>query len=568
MHSTILQSLIDLARMPDVDDGNWLENAEQSVSFLTSNYEKNEEIVLYASGPHAYVHAVLVPRAAVNPPDHSDLVGARITVTDTWCIQRSHGGGEGHRVYLESPLSYPGCQTLVGGEKLIFLRSFEGVKSYQPTLEISQKFIHALGLYYIDERRAYCRLDYRGDIESVISIFNDEHSDPWQRVRAITIRGSGLAKYLALTDTSLLVKFDFTRYLPGAFSGWNEQHEHVHSANDLYYRYRAIPNYGSYAFGHIVLHTELTENDMVEEWKAEEDDSTKKHVSFKIHDRKNKCLVETSCGPDYIVNYFTESNLPWEISPAFFRSEVLQKYKADPEKYTINDRSISCRGAWYLTTYDINEVGQVHTYLRYLADLPYEEQLYWQSFNEWPKGDISKRAFQTDILGEFSTEDNPLAELKSQVESLDRDGPSWWRPRGEALVEEVLYPATDSIEEWGNEILALDHLVVEGFCIKGLRSIITANGSTYEKDWGSLKLLEVVLSLTGHTEEQAKNLVASLKELHGLRNPAKAHGDTRGRQAAVACARKAHGTLRKHFQDLAGRVRNSIKQCVSTLSKA
>ena len=149
-------------------------------------------------------------------------------------------------------------------------------------------------------------------------------------------------------------------------------------------------------------------------------------------------------------------------------------------QYTINDRSISCRRAWHLKTYDINETGQVHTCICYLATLPYEEQLYWQSFNEWSKGNISRRAHQTDILGEFSTEDDPLAELKGQVELLDRDPPTWWQPRGERLLEEALYPATDSIEERGNEILALDHLVIEGFLTKGLRSIITANGDTYE----------------------------------------------------------------------------------------
>ena len=116
MNSSILQSLTNLARVPDTDPGNWLENAEQSVRFLTQICEKNEEIFLYASGPHFYVHSVLVPRAAVDPPDHDDLARAHIMITDTWCIQRSYGGGRGHRVYLDPPLSFPGCRTLVGGE--------------------------------------------------------------------------------------------------------------------------------------------------------------------------------------------------------------------------------------------------------------------------------------------------------------------------------------------------------------------------------------------------------------------------------------------------------------------
>ena len=419
----------------------------------------------------------------------------------------------------------------------------------------------------MDERRAYCRLDSRGDIEEVITEIDDEHSDPWQRVRAVTIRARDLATYMAVSNTALVVKFDFTRFVSGNFSSWNGQNVRIHKAKDLHYRSCVIPNNASYANGHMLLYTELTERDLIEEWKAEEDTSTKQSASFKIFDRKNDRLVETSCGPGQIVNYFTESDLPWEISPAFFRPDVLHKYKMDPEKYTVDDRSISCRGYWYLKTYDINESGQVHTYIGYLATLPYEEQLYWQSFNEWPKGNISKRAYQTDILGQFSTEDDPLTELKEQVQSLDREPPAWWSPRGEALVEEALYPATDSIEEWGNEILALDQLVVEGFQVKGLRCVVTAYGGTYEKEWASLKLLEVALSAAGHTEEQAKQLIDPLRELHVLRNPAKAHGDTSRRQAAVAGARKTHGTLRKHFQDLAGRVRNSIKQIVSNLPK-
>ena len=281
-----------------------------------------------------------------------------------------------------------------------------------------------LDLYYMDERRAYCRLDNRGDIEDVISVYDDEHSDPCQRVRTVTIRGHDLATYMALSNTSLVITFDFTRFVPESFSGWNRQDEQIYQARDLYYRSRVIPKHASYADGHLILHTKLTEDDLIEEWKAEEDVSIKQYASFKIIDGKNHRLVETSCGPDHIVSYVTKSDLPWEISPAFFRPEVLQKYKQDPEKYTIHDHSISCRGAWYLKTYDINEAGQVHTYLRYLATLPYEEQLYWQSFNEWPKGSISKRAYQTDILGEFSTEDDPLAELKAMVQSLDRNPPA------------------------------------------------------------------------------------------------------------------------------------------------
>jgi hypothetical protein len=74
------------------------------------------------------------------------------------------------------------------------------------------------------------------------------------------------------------------------------------------------------------------------------------------------------------------------MSPVFFGAEVLHRYKADPQKYELREHSIDCRGAWGLETYDINDVGQVHTYLRYLAYLPYKEQVYGSHSTSGPRG--------------------------------------------------------------------------------------------------------------------------------------------------------------------------------------
>ena len=86
----------------------------------------------------------------------------------------------------------------------------------------------------------------------------------------------------------------------------------------------------------------------------------KQYESFIAYDLKNGVVEEISCAPGATANYFTKSDLPFEITPAFFRPEVLQRYKSDPTKYTLEERSISCRGTWSLQTYDINEAGQVH----------------------------------------------------------------------------------------------------------------------------------------------------------------------------------------------------------------
>ena len=443
----ISSALVELARLPDDNLDLWLEGAAESVEFLKKNYREDDEILLYADCPHFWVDSVLAHNAAIDPPDHKDLLNSRIMPDDSWCIQRSYNGGEGRRVYLQPPLSCTGCRSLVGGEKLVFLRDFEGMKSYEPQVEINQKLVHSLSLHFVDERQAYCQLDKRGDIEDVLSIFVEQWPNLKKRIRAVSIKRRDLATYMALTEMSLVGRFDFTRFIPDELSSWDSAEEKNYKADNLFFRYGALPGHASYANGHIILRPSLTTDDLVDEWKAEKDVSGRQYAVFKIFDRKNNKMVETSCSPQHIVNYFTKSDLPWEISPAFFRPEVLQRFKADPEKYTIDDRSICCRNAWFLKSYDINEAGQVHTYIGDLADLPYEEQLYWKSFNEWPKDGISKRAFQTDIQGELPDEDDPIFELRVQIESLDRSPPSWWQSRGKEIIDKVLCPATDSVEE-------------------------------------------------------------------------------------------------------------------------
>ena len=106
MKSAIFQSLIALARVPDTDTEDWLEDAEQSVRFLRQTCETNDELFLYASGPHFYVQSVLVLCVALDSPDHIDLSGAHTMRTDTRYIQRAYGGREGHRIFLEPPLNF------------------------------------------------------------------------------------------------------------------------------------------------------------------------------------------------------------------------------------------------------------------------------------------------------------------------------------------------------------------------------------------------------------------------------------------------------------------------------
>ncbi|MCX5825166.1 MAG: hypothetical protein NTY86_17160 [Deltaproteobacteria bacterium] len=94
-----------LNEIPDADPTSWLVSAEGSLDYLKVN-SHNDEIVIYASASSVLIHGVLAIRSKVTPADGADLQDNNIPMPhDCWCIQRVWGGGEGHRMYLELPLT-------------------------------------------------------------------------------------------------------------------------------------------------------------------------------------------------------------------------------------------------------------------------------------------------------------------------------------------------------------------------------------------------------------------------------------------------------------------------------
>jgi len=253
-----------------------------------------------------------------------------------------------------------------------------------------------------------------------------------------------------------------------------------------------------------------------------------------------------------------ESELPFELTPAFFRPEVLLKYKSDRDKYQLEERSISCRGSWYLETFDVNEAGQVHTYLGYLNRLPYEEQLHWKQYNETPKAPLSKRTIATDFRGQWYEEYNPLSSLKNKLSDLHRDDVGWWTLRGEYTLEKVLYPFTSSPDEWADEILNLDQLIVEGFDEKWLKRKSTELGRNPDIKSRGLKLIEECLIGFGFDEDHAHSIMSPLHELHNLRSKLRGHasGDEAAELRKIAL--KNFGSFRQHYIDLCARCDESL----------
>jgi hypothetical protein len=541
----------------------WLK-AEDALAFLKDNSE-HDQLVVYAVNRSTFIYALLVPAASVTPPDVDDLMGWRCDPFTSWGIEATLT--EPRSATILVPLDNTGSNTLDHGEQLVFARSFEGRPGKKIYHEILQKFTHAFGLHFLEARNAYCRLDKHGDIEDAVRIVTTSaRGDDFDGI-TVTVDRSVLDEYLALTHSAIVRTFDFTRYRPSYFSGWKGRHDvHFTKEPDLFYRSHIEPGHAGYTRGCQIVRCQTSIESIIERLDPMREKELN-YASFITFDWKNNVVNDISCAPGQTVNYFTKSDLPFELSPAFFRPEVLLKYKSDSEKYVLKDRSISCRGAWFLQTYDINEVGQVHTYLVYLRNLPFEEQLYWKAYNERPKAPLSERAIKTDFEGRWDVDYDPLNSLKNAILDLERNKVQWWTLRSSKLIEKLFYPVTNSADEWANEILHLDQLVIEGFETTWLRNKAEALGRTPDPRFGSLRLVEECLIAFGFVECDARKLVAPLKEIHNLRTKLKGHASCDEAASIRRQAVSESGSYKEHFRALCKKCDDAVRAVVEAFKR-
>jgi hypothetical protein len=278
--------------------------------------------------------------------------------------------------------------------------------------------------------------------------------------------------------------------------------------------------------------------------------SNREYTTFIAEDWRHKKITEISTDPVATTNYFIakENDLPFELSPAFFKPEVLSKYKTDRDKYTIDEREIHCRAAWTLKAYDVNDAGQVFAYICYLRNLPDNEQLHWKSYNEEPKTSISKRALINDFKGEFVTFQSPRSEVLSILRRWQARETWWWTLRDEDLLHRANPPITASKDEWAEAVMDLSKLVVEGFEVKPLRAALSSMGEAYDAKDQTIALLEKLVAAKGIPGDPAT--LDGLRRVQHIRSKVKGHaGSSEGKTLAQEALAK-HGTYGEHFKHI------------------
>lgn len=442
--------------------------------------------------------AALTPTSCINSfvasADHPDLDGD-VQVLRRWSPNPLHhnatsydwvwGSGD-DRVRAEQhdgtwslpPDVYP----------LVFGRSIEGVPD--PTYyEIAQEYTHVAAIHWRPERHAYSRIDHQGNWEDVISVSTRDGTDWFDLV---SFQRQSLELHLIAMNAVLVRTFDFTilRDPSSPFYDRSCRAERmVRQGTGLYYREVFIADDFGHFRGVQIVRPRLTRDEVEQLAKKGyiADPSESEPVEFVVYDWRNDRVATVSTDPSTTTNYFVsdQNTLPFHTSPASFRPEVLTKYKADSDKYTVREGSISCRAVWCLRSCWVNDAGQVCSYICDLRDLPYEEQLHWALHNEKPKTTkIPDRVIKTDFAGMWPNEDDltPAGLLIHQLHLWVRDDVPWWKWAAEDSPEELTVPLTESRKEWLEACLALSNGVVEGFNLAAIRTRLRKAGSDYKNE--------------------------------------------------------------------------------------
>lgn len=530
------------------------------MEFLKTN-AVDDELVIYGGGEYSYIYSQLVPENALLPLNKPDLLGWGCNPFSSAASYVWGGGRED--VWIENTL-LTSSKTLDQGQQLIFGREFEGKNGNDRFyFEVSQEFAHLESIHWQREHSSYCRFDNNGELEHVVSITKRDRQD----ISLVSCLWEPLETYLVTSKQVLVRLFDFTLLDRSAFRDWGPNAETIFDELDDFFYRQKINGDAAYTRGVQIIRPRRPSIEVFNNIKGDSSNTHEdNYCEFIAKDWRNGTLSKISTDPRSTTNYFDakNNNLPFELSPAFFKPEVLLKYKADKDKFTLGERDLTCRAAWHLKGFDVNEAGQVFAYICDLRNLPYNEQLYWLSYNEPPKAPISQRALANDFKGEWSDQICPLQQIIGLARSWSQENLEWWILGDDTLLDRVNVPLTSSKDEWAEAFLDLAKLIIEGFSYKELRKLLDIAEANYEKEERSISLLRKLVNKI-HGANQSYQL-EGLREVQYIRSKVKGHRESNRTLLAEEAISK-HGSFTDHFRNICEKVFDEMELIQSAIAQ-
>lgn len=187
---------------------------------------------------------------------------------------------------------------------------------------------------------------------------------------------------------------------------------------------------------------------------VEEDDESvldERYADFKfLH--FGKAIIHT-CNPNKLANMFgANPGAPLFLTPVFFKTSVLDKYRDEPSRYDVESGYLRCKrqgDALWGIPIDNHGKDCVSVFLGDLGHLPFAHQLHFASENIL-KGEVSESFFRSQIDAEFCDSTHPVAVFKSSYYKLRTVG---W----EELGWHLLLPLAEQDQHYVSSLKLLTH---------------------------------------------------------------------------------------------------------------
>ena len=283
------------------------------------------------------------------------------------------------------------------------------------------------------------------------------------------------------------------------------------------------------------VHDTEEASSMIEEYDENADDDH--YADFKIGSSQPCKCIRYTCNPKKLANLFGANiGAPQYLTPVFFKTAVLDKYRDEPSRYDVESGCLRCKrngDALWCIPIDNHGKDSVSVFLGDLGHLPYAEQLHFASQNIL-KGEVSDTFFKSQIDAEFCDSAHPVEVFKRLYYQLRTVG---W----ESLGWHIFLPLADGDchymsslkllthneqKEFDEQILALAKILVESLNKKELNRFLPCEC----KD-GSIQLLANVFARQNICGGERH--IKYLKTLQYIRSTSVAHG--KGRKYAKVC---------------------------------
>ena len=126
------------------------------------------------------------------------------------------------------------------------------------------------------------------------------------------------------------------------------------------------------------------------------------------------------------------------------------------------------------------------------------------------------------------------------------------------LVSQLHYPLTASAKAWGDTLIVLAKLVVEGLEKRYFEELAKSNGVKGDPGWGSINWLKEAMKSSGNSDEVVEEVILPLRTVQQLRTKLGAHSGGSEAASIRADLLREYKTPRLHIEHLCDQLVRSL----------